>query len=392
MTMRKFLLPALLAMTVAAASAEELKPVKIECGPWVMNVTENEMTVVWITTDRALGWVETAPDDGTHFYGEERPRFYEDYLGRHVVSKVHHVRITGLEPGTTYRFRIFQQAIDDNRHNPIPGPITASDVHKRNPFEIRTLDKSKKDCRFVVVNDIHSRDSILHSHGQHVLDFNPDFVVFNGDMTSSMGSYEDIENGYLKRAVKDFASNLPLFYVRGNHEGRGRGASEFMNLFPTSTGLPYYMFRQGPVAFVVLDSGEDKPDSAFEYGCVAAYDAYREQEAEWLREVVKSEEFASAPVKIALLHVPPEKGDGWWGSNELKRLLIPPLEEAGVHLMLSGHVHRHSFRKPGECDTKFPVITNSNNDRLEVNVTEERIVVDVIDPAGKKIHQHTINL
>ncbi len=390
--MKKIILVLLLALTASGAFADELKPVKIECGPWVMNVTETEMTIVWITTDRSMGWVELAPDDGSHFYGEERPRYDEDYLGRHVVSKVHHVRITGLEPGTTYRYRIFQQAIDDNRHNPIPGPITASDVHKRKPFAVRTLDKSKEECRFMVINDIHSRDSIMHQHTKNVQDFNADFVVFNGDMTSSMGSYEDIEKGFLKCAVKDFASNVPLFYVRGNHEGRGRGSVEFLNLFPTSTDLPYYIFRQGPVAFVVLDGGEDKPDSAFEYGEVSASDAYRHQEAEWLKEAVKSEEFLSAPVKIALLHVPPEKGDGWWGSNELKRLFVPVLEEAGIDLMLSGHIHRHSFRKPGECDTQFPVLANSNNDRLEVKVTADRIVIDVIDPSGQKLHQHIINL
>ncbi len=388
--MKRFILTALLAIAAATASADGLKPVKIECGPWVMNVTENEMTVVWMTADRAMGWVEIAPDDGTHFYAEERPRYDEDYLGRHVVAKMHHVRITGLKPGTSYRYRIYQQAIDDNRHSPIPGPITASDVYKRKPFRVRTLDKSDDECRFLMVNDIHARDSILHSHGSNVSKFNPDFVVFNGDMVSWMGSHSDVADGFMKRAVGDFASNYPLFYVRGNHEGRGPGACEFMDLFPTSTGLPYYTFRQGPVAFVVLDSGEDKPDSDLEYGGIAASDAYRHQEAEWLKEAVQSEEFRSAPVKIALLHVPPEKGSGWYGSNELKRLLIPILEEAGIDLMLSGHIHRHSFRNPGECDTKFPVLANSNNDRLEVRATASRIIIDVIDPAGKKIHQHTI--
>ncbi len=388
--MKRLLLTALLVIAAATASADELKPVKIECGPWVMNVTENEMTVVWMTDARAMGWVEIAPDDGTHFYAKERPRHDEDYLGRHVVSKMHHVRITGLEPGTVYRYRIYQQAIDDNRHSPIPGPITASSVYKHEPFRVRTLDKSGDNCRFILINDIHARDSILHSHGKNVKSFNPDFVVFNGDMVSWMGSLSDVADGYMKRAVGDFASDYPLFYVRGNHEGRGPGACEFMNLFPTSTGLPYYTFRHGPVAFVVLDSGEDKPDSDLEYGGIAASDAYRHQEAEWLKEAVQSEEFRSAPVKIALLHVPPEKGSGWYGSNELKRLLIPILEEAGIDLMLSGHIHRHSFRKPGECDTGFPVLANSNNDRLEVSVTADRIVIDVIDPTGKRLHQHII--
>ena len=373
-------------------SAADIPRVSTECGPWVTGVTESEMTVVWISTDRAMGWVEIAPDDGASFYAEERPRYYEDFLGRHLVSKVHHVRITGLEAGTVYRYRIYQQGIDDSGHIPVLGTVTASDVYSREPYRIRTLDKSRGECRFLVVNDIHARDSVLHAHVKDARKSGADFVVFNGDMSNLMGSIPELEEAYLNRAVKDFATDMPLFFVRGNHETRGPGAMEFLNLYPTPTGQPYYMFRQGPAAFVVLDSGEDKPDSDIEYGGTAAYDAYREREAEWLRAAVASEEFRSAPVKIALLHVPPEKGLGWHGSNELKRLLIPVLNGAGVDVMLSGHLHVHSFRKAGECGTDFPVVVNSNNDRLEVKVTRSRIEIDVIDATGKKIHRHEIDV
>lgn len=387
------LLASLLATAMpAAVSAADIPRVSTECGPWVVGVTESEMTVVWISTERSMGWVEIAPDDGASFYAEERPRYYEDFLGRHLVSRVHHVRITGLKAGTAYRYRIYQQGIDDSGHIPVLGTVTASDVYSRAPYRIRTLDASKAECRFLVVNDIHARDSILHAHVKDVKGADHDFVVFNGDMSSLMGSITDLEEAYLKRAVKEFATDMPLFFVRGNHETRGPGAMEFLNLYPTPTNQPYYMFRHGPAAFVVLDSGEDKPDSDIEYGGTAAYDAYREHEAEWLRATVAGEEFRSAPVKIALLHVPPEKGMGWHGSNELKRLLIPILNEAGVDVMLSGHLHTYGFRKAGECGTDFPVLVNSNNDRLEVRVTKSRIEIDVIDATGRTIHRHAIDV
>ncbi len=388
--MKRILSTLLLILGTAVAFAIDIPRVKTECGPWVTNVKDDEITVVWISTDRAMGWVEIAPDDGTSFYAEERPRHYEDYLGRHLVTKIHHVTVKGLEPGTSYRYRIFQQAVDDSGHSPVAGPITASNVYSRKPYCVRTLDSSDDECRFLMVNDIHSRDSILHSHVKDAKASSPDFVVFNGDMSNWMGTVPELEKGYLKRAVEDFATDIPLFFVRGNHEGRGPGANEFMNLFPTATGMPYYMFRHGVAAFVVLDCGEDKPDSDIEYGGTAAFDSYREKEAEWLREAVSSEEFRSAPVKIALLHVPPEKGSGWHGSNELKRLMIPILNEAGIHVMFSGHTHRHSLRQAGECDTDFPVMVNSNNDRLEVVISSDSIIIDVIDPAGKRIHQHII--
>jgi len=392
MTMKKTLFSALLALWTALSFAADIPRVVTECGPWVMGVTDSEMTVVWISSDRSVGWVEIAPDDGASFYAEERPRHYEDFLGRHVVSKLHRVRVTGLQAGTAYRYRIYQQGIDDSGAIPVLGTVTASDVYSREPYRIRTLDSRRVECRFAVVNDIHGRDSILTAHARGMRAADPDFVVFNGDMSNLMGPATYLEEAYLARAVKEFATDIPLFFVRGNHETRGPGAMEFMNLYPSHTGKPYYMFRHGPAVFLVLDCGEDKPDSDIEYGGTAAYDAYREAEAEWLREAVRSEEFRSAPVKVAFLHVPPEKERGWHGSNELKRLIIPVLNDAGVDVMLCGHLHRYGFREAGECGTDFPVVVNSNNDRLEVRVTRSRIGIDVVDATGKTIHRHDIEV
>jgi predicted phosphodiesterase len=383
----------MLTLLAVVAFAADPPRVNTKCGPWVVGVTETEMTVVWTSTDRCMGWVEVAPDDGTSFYAEERPRYDEDFMGRHVVSAVHHVRITGLKPGTSYRYRIYQQGVDDSGHNPVPsGYISASNVYSQKPYAIRTMDAKKADCTFTMVNDIHGRDSMMLALTKGLKEQKPDFVVFNGDMVSFMGSTEDIETGFMTRATETFATDIPLVYVRGNHETRGPGFSEYLNLFPTPTNTPYFTFRQGPVAFVVLDSGEDKPDSDIEYGGTAAYDAYREKMAEWLKEAVKSEEFRSAPVKIALLHIPFDKGVGWYGNNELKRLLLPTLNEAGIDVMLCGHTHRYSFRDVGSVDNNFPILVNSNNDKVNVRATKSQIDMEVVDATGKVLHRHTVKV
>ena len=391
--MKRLCFSLMLTLLAVVAFAADPPRVNTKCGPWVVGVTETEMTVVWTSTDRCMGWVEVAPDDGTSFYAEERPRYDEDFMGRHVVSAVHHVRITGLKPGTSYRYRIYQQGVDDSGHNPVPsGYISASNVYSQKPYAIRTMDAEKEDCTFTVVNDIHGRDSMMLALTKGLKEQKPDFVVFNGDMVSFMGSVEDIETGFMTRATETFATDVPLVYVRGNHETRGPGFSEYLNLFPTPTNTPYFTFRQGPVAFVVLDSGEDKPDSDIEYGGTAAYDAYREKMAEWLKEAVKSEEFRSAPVKIALLHIPFDKGVGWYGNNELKRLLLPTLNEAGIDVMLCGHTHRYSFRDVGSVDNNFPILVNSNNDKVNVRATKSQIDMEVVDATGKVLHRHTVKV
>ncbi|MBR5333269.1 MAG: metallophosphoesterase [Alistipes sp.] len=393
--MKRLLFSLALVLCAVNLFADELpKTADIKCGPWVTGVTETEMTIVWTSTSRCMGWVEVAPDDGTSFYAEERPKFYEDFLGRHIVSEVHHIRLTNLKPGTVYRYRLFQQCIDDRGHSPIPlGRVTASNVYSRQPFAVRTLDKSKEEIRFTMINDIHGRDEIMDAHTKDIPTKKPDFVVFNGDMASFMGSIADIEKDFMIRASKNFSADFPLVYVRGNHETRGPGYCEFMNLFPSATGTPSYTFFHGPAAFVVLDCGEDKPDSDIEYGGTAAYDAYREQIAKWLKEATSSEEFKSAPVKIALMHIPFEKNAGWWGNNELKRLLLPLLNEAGIDVMLSGHNHVYSFREKGSMNgNDFPILVNNNNDRVEVKVTRNEIKMDVVDTSGNVLHQHTIKV
>ena len=206
-----------------------------------------------------------------------------------------------------------------------------------------------------------------------------------------MSSMEQLQKDYLGRSVELFATDTPIVVVRGNHETRGAASVEFMNLFPTTTGKPYYMFREGPAAFLVLDCGEDKPDSDIEYGGLAAYDAHREREAEWLRQTLQSDEFRSAAVRIVFLHVPPES-DGWHGSREIMRLFVPLLNEAGVDVMLSGHLHLYDFIERGERGNDFPILVNSNNDRLDVEVTRSRIAIDVVDAAGKVIHRHELSV
>ena len=159
--MKRLFLSFIFVLMAFVASAVEIKTPKTKCGPWVVGVSDTEMTIVWISDIRSMGWVEVAPDDGTSFYAEQRPRFYEDFLGRHLVTNVHHIRLTGLTPGTVYRYRIFQQGVDDSGHNPVSGNISASNVYSRKPYAIRTLDSKKSECRFSMINDIHGRDSIL---------------------------------------------------------------------------------------------------------------------------------------------------------------------------------------------------------------------------------------
>lgn len=47
----------------------------------LQNVKEDEATIVWNVNKPSIGWLELAPNDGTHYYGEERSRYFDTSNG-----------------------------------------------------------------------------------------------------------------------------------------------------------------------------------------------------------------------------------------------------------------------------------------------------------------------
>lgn len=374
------------------AKNTSLASARVECGPWLQAVTETEFTVVWTTSVNSAVWVEVAPDDGSHFYAKERPRFYQSEYGRRPVSKLHQVKVSGLEKGKSYRYRIFQQAVlsDEGNKRVILGEAFGSDILKQQPYKVTTLNGSKEECNFSMVNDIHANDSLFRDLMKDIKKSKNDFVVFNGDMLSQIESRKQIIDGYLKSASDLFAGNIPLYAIRGNHENRGSASYDFMKFFPTPNNLPYFTIKQGPAFIIFLDSGEDKPDSDIRYYGLSLTDQMREEESTWLKSVVESDEFKQSPVKIVVIHMPPMP-EGWYGVREVDRLFTPILNNAGIDLMLCGHLHRLQYIEPGKQGNNFPILINSNKYRADLTATGKNIDINIIDKDGKKIQNYHLS-
>jgi len=240
------------------------------------------------------------------------------------------------------------------------------------------------------VNDIHAQDSIFRLLLEGAEKAKPDFVC------STATCHFDGVGEAAFRGVSQFgrriadAAGIPIFATRGNHENRGSFSPSFLDYFPTSTGEVYYTFRQGPAYFVVLDCGEDKPDSDIRYYGLSTTDAYREQEARWLKGVVESEEYRAAPLHIVVLHMIPGGKSSWHGEQEIRRLFVPILNEASVDIMLCGHYHRYQWIDDGSRGTNFPILVNSNRDKLVVKA-DRRGTLDVVNTGGEVIKRHRID-
>ncbi|MCD8193237.1 MAG: metallophosphoesterase, partial [Tannerellaceae bacterium] len=356
-------------------------------GPYLQMVDEHEATIIWITNKDALSWVEIAPDDGSHFYAEERPQHYQSEFGRRAVGCLHRITVKGLEPGVRYRYRIFSKEVMElTSHYVQYGKIASSAVYRTRPYSFTTLDKNKEEISFRVVNDIHGDSELLATLAGDTKTAGMDFIFFNGDMVSTMDSEEQLFTKFMNQAISDFATDIPLFLSRGNHEARGNFSPQFMTYFPTSTGTPYYMFTAGPACFLVLDGGEDKPDSDIEYWGLADFDAYREEQAAFIKEAMEKDAYRNAAFRIVIMHVPPLAGPTpWHGSRHLQEQFVPLLNQANVDVMLCAHTHRHMYYPAGVDICNFPVLINANRDVMDINVTKTQLNIQIRNVKQKTI-------
>lgn len=377
----------LLLYSIAVYGQEKQDVFKITHGPYLCDMSETGVTVVWTTNRKAMAWVEVAPDDATNFYSYERPKHYDTKYGRiQANTTLHVVRINDLKPGTSYRYAIFSKEMkewpSDARIE--YGTTIANPAYARNSLRFKTFSQEDDTVSFLVFNDLHGRAQFMKDILKNTDLKKIDFVVFNGDMSSTINSEEQIFTDFIDPAVEMFATRIPIMYTRGNHETRGTHADELMKYFPKKNPNIYEQLNVGKVAMLLLDCGEDKPDSDIEYSGIADFDAYRTEQAAWVKDAVTTEQFRNAAARIAILHMPPLVSN-WHGNIHLSETLLPILNKARVTVMFSGHTHRYSLNPPVKDVIEFPVLVNSNNGIIKCDVINGRVITKIITLEGKPV-------
>ena len=375
-----------------ALFALQAQGIRIVNQPYLQDVGASEVTIVWTVDKPSVGWVELAPDDGTNFYYTERPRYWNSRDGIKQEDSTHVVHITGLKPGTRYRYRVYSQEVLKHEYWRVTyGNIAATDVFYTQPLSFCTLKEGKKDISFCIVNDIHGDNAKLENLLGRADVKKQDFVIFNGDMVSSFNSRKQVFDGFMNTATRLFASEIPMYYTRGNHETRGTFAPQFHHYFSPSRPKLYYTLQFGSVFFVMLDTGEDKPDTDLEYSGITDYDAYRTEESAWLEQVVASEAYRKAPFRIIIAHIPPETQSDWHGTIEVQQKFVNILSKGTIKpdVMFCGHTHVFAHHEPN-ANVPFPVIVNSNKGVVTVKADEKEIKVRLENTEGKVDDQFTL--
>jgi hypothetical protein len=314
---------------MALGAENEDGPDLVTSPPVVMAPRSDGAEIGWSVSRLCKGRIEFKDGWDTRFLAQDGWGFSPQ------GDRVLRVRLDGLTPGTIYHYRAVTE--------PAEGlPLSVTSEWRT----FRTLDPAAGSTRFAVWNDTHDVFDVLKA--LDVATPAVDFLVWNGDACSRTWSEEElIAPALFRPGDTDFTAERPLAFSWGNHDVRGTYGFQVPDYIAATDNKPYYAFRSGPVAAVVLNTGEDKADVHPGLAGQVAFDPLRREQADWLeRDVLTRPEFRDAPYRVVFCHIPLR----WTNESQTKtydlfsersrRLWHKALVKWGAQVVISGHTHR----------------------------------------------------
>lgn len=352
--------------------------------PYLQNPKTDAMTVMWITNKNCHSWVEFGQN------GILSEKADMEMFGLvQANNRIQKIRLEHLKPNTKYSYKVISREILSFE----PYKVVYGDTIESDVFSFTTPATLDKNVSLLIMNDVHGYSQaipqLLELNGN-----NPyDFVFYNGDMLSYLKDESQIISGLIKPSAAAFASETPFMYVRGNHETRGAFARNFYDYVDNDGS--YFSFTRGPAFFIVLDTGEDKPDNNMEYSGLAAFDQYREKEALWLEKQLKSDACKKAKFKVVLMHIPHyHSGDGY-GTMQCRKLFGPLFNKYKVDVSISGHTHKYGIFDPAKGENHFPMIIGGGPKEgtrtlIRLTIDEKALKLSILNDAGVEVGKYEI--
>lgn len=349
---------------------------EIIAGPYLQNPTETSVTVMWITDKNCTSWVE---------YGTGESLDKKAYNSQHGLidadQTIHKVTIPGLSAGDKFQYKACSKEIINFQAYKVKfGETVTSEI-----VSSRTLDTKVKNVSFVVLNDIHQKSQWFGTLLKYVEDKPYDLVFLNGDILNFLQNEKQIVTRLLNPCTKMFASKIPMIYIRGNHETRGRYARMLPRYLSTPNDKYYYSLDHGPIHFTIMDTGEDKDDSHPEYSGLVDFTSYLREQTEWLKQEIQSKSFKEASFRVVIMHIPPIRSRSGKFS-EWKSLF----EQGKIDMMICGHTHRYAIIEPKEEISNYPIIIGGGPKPeratvIRVDATDKELTVTMTRDNGEVV-------
>lgn len=345
----------------------------ITSAPMLQNYAATSIGIAFAVSDMANGFVDIGLREDL---SDARRVKCGGYRMTDIDDHVIQVRITDLEPATTYYYRIGADRIAYKGGYNMKIVGTETDQH------IHHFTTAGKDARahFCVINDTHVRWVPFGRAIDKIAELSPSCVIWNGDASNVEETIEAQQRIFLKPEIerRDYASQIPYLLCPGNHDSRGMANRHLERVWmyrqPEERLSRYwdlgrnFAVRMGDIALIGLDTAEDKLDTNPKFAGLFNSAAYREAQMAWLRDALQQKEIAHAPYLVALCHIPlfdanpkhnpgdvaPDDSDPRYSTDfamwqrTCANLWGPLLEKAHCQLVITAHQHRYRYDAPTE--------------------------------------------
>ena len=291
-------------------------------GPYLQSVSTTAVTLRWrtdVSSDSRV-WLGTRSDS------------LSVVASRASDSMNHLLRITGLEPGTRYYY-----AIGSRDAQLASGP----------DYFFETAPTSAERTRIWVLGDSGTgtsgqrevRDAYYADAGA----FETDLILMLGDNAYERGTHAE----YKAKLFDVYASILrhaPLWPTFGNHDGYSASSKSqsgaYYDVFTLPRGGEAGGVASGTEAYYSFDYGN------IHFVCLNSYDVPRAPGSPMLKWLQQDLAANDRDWTIAFFHHPPySKGahdsDTNQRMSDMRRHVLPVLEQYGVDLVLAGHSHTY---------------------------------------------------
>lgn len=309
--------PALLLLLAAASAAAQAPRNQIQLHlSWTEADPSRHVTVMWWS---ALPYTPTVQLGTTSSYGSSQSGTSTSLSVEPGTGNVHMVKLTGLEPSTTYHYRVGNGTdswSDDFTFTTgptpgDPGPVT-----------------------FVAVGDMGTSTN-ARNNVSRMLALAPAFVLHTGDL-----SYATTSTGWNTwfNLIEPLAATRPYMVAVGNHDDDDNYAWYRRRFSLGGTDGRWYAFRYGPIHIVALDA--NTPSNA--------------DQLTFLRsEVDASLGDPKVRWRVAFFHQPAYSSNLTHGSSaSVRARFTPELDRGGFDLVLQGHDHAYERTTPVRFDAE----------------------------------------
>ena len=338
---------------------------RIEENPAVFD-NGTDFSVVWCTSAPSIGYLEYTHDGETYVvYDAEDGKYRAD-------SRVHTVRVPYDHLyGATYRVGAAQV-----KKNAAKNSVTGDFITSR---EYRFASKiTGTSVKLLSVTDWHEDTTRLCKAAAACGEY--DVLLMMGDAVRFVNEREDLIDNVILPAGKIGGGVKPIVFARGNHEPRGKYASELKSML----GYDDYYFTAtyGNLNLLVMDGGEDKADDDPKNGGLFVSEAYRDAELTAIEALP-----VPAGINLSVCHIPlfaPSET-----SPQYARFSAI-LEKWNIKLEIAGHEHYLDLVRGTAFDT---LVAGGPTDEdgfvaCRIDVTGDTCTITAMNDSGEIVRTY----